>query len=105
MTRIVALAADHSGFPLKVELASWLLSQGYQTSDLGAHSLEPVDDCPDFAEATARAVVSGGAERGIVISASFGTGRWKRYSRISGPPETSAPMSFLSTQARQVWPR
>ncbi len=70
MTRIIALAADHGGFPLKVELAPWLQSQGYEISDLGAHSLDPDDDYPDFAEAIAREVVSGRAERGIVICGS-----------------------------------
>ncbi len=67
MTRIIALAADHGGFPLKVELAPWLQSQGYGICEMGAHSLDPADDSPDFAEATAREVVSGRAERGIVI--------------------------------------
>ena len=46
MTRIIALAADHGGFPLKVELASWLKSQGYEISDLGAHSLDPATTTP-----------------------------------------------------------
>ena len=70
MTRHVALGADHGGFPLKTELVPWLQTQGYVLLDLGAHSLEPTDDYPDFAEATARAVVSGRAERGIVICGS-----------------------------------
>ena len=70
MTRIIALAADHGGFPLKVELAPWLQSQGYEISDLVAHLLDPDDDYPDFAEAAAQEVVSGRAERGIVICGS-----------------------------------
>ena len=70
MTQVVALGADHGGFPLKVELAPWLQSQGFEVVDLGAHALEPGDDYPDFAEATARAVVSGRAERGIIICGS-----------------------------------
>ncbi len=83
MTRIIALAADHGGFPLKVELAPWLLSQGYEISDLGAHSLDLADDYPDFAEATARAVVSGRAERGIVICGS-GVGASVAANKVSG---------------------
>ena len=46
MTRIIALAADHGGFPLKVELAPWLRSQGFEISDLGARSMDPDDDTP-----------------------------------------------------------
>ena len=70
MTQIIALAADHGGLPLKVELAPWLQLQGYEILDLGAHSLDPADDYPDFAEATSQAVISGRAERGIVICGS-----------------------------------
>ncbi len=44
MTRIIALAADHGGLPLKFELVPWLQSQGYEISDLGAHSLDSADD-------------------------------------------------------------
>ena len=70
MVRVVALAADHGGFPLKIVLIPWLRCQGYEVLDLGAHCLEPADDYPDFADATAQAVVSGEAERGILICGS-----------------------------------
>ena len=70
MTRVIAFGADHGGFPLKVKMAPWLEALGYEVLDLGAHSLDPTDDYPDFAEAVAQAVVSGQAERGIVICGS-----------------------------------
>ena len=70
MTKRIALGADHGGFPLKPELVSWLHDQGYQVSDLGAHTLDQADDYPDFAEAVARAVASGEVERGIIICGS-----------------------------------
>jgi ribose 5-phosphate isomerase B len=38
--------------------------------DCGARSLDPGDDYPDFAAAVARAVLGGGAERGIVVCGS-----------------------------------
>ena len=66
----IALAADHGGFPLKVELAPWLRDQGFVVEDLGAHSLEPADDYPDFADAVARAVASGRTQRGIIVCGS-----------------------------------
>ena len=66
----VALAADHAGFPLKDELAPWLRDQGFDVQDLGAHSLEPDDDYPDFADAVAQAVASGRAQRGIIVCGS-----------------------------------
>ena len=70
MTQRVALGADHGGFPLKTELLPWLQGQGYEVLDLGAHTLDPVDDYPDFSVAVAQAVASGKARRGIIICGS-----------------------------------
>ena len=68
---------------MKVELAPWLQSQGYEISDLGAHLLDPEDDYPEFAEATVREVVSSRAERGIVICGS-GVGASVAANKIPG---------------------
>ncbi len=70
MTLVVALGADHGGFSLKTGLIPWLESQGYHVTDVGAYSLDPADDYPDFAEAVARAVTSDQAGRGILICGS-----------------------------------
>lgn len=53
MTRFIALAADHAGFPLKTEMVSWLQIQGHQVLDLGASSFDSGDDYPDYEEAVA----------------------------------------------------
>ncbi len=68
---------------MKVELAPWLQLQGYEISDLGAHSLDPDDDYPDFAEAAAQEVISGRAERGIVICGS-GVGASVAANKVPG---------------------
>jgi RpiB/LacA/LacB family sugar-phosphate isomerase len=65
----VAIAADHAGYALKQELIPSLRSLGHEVEDLGTHSPEPVD-YPDVAECLARAVVSGGVERGVLICGS-----------------------------------
>ena len=83
MTRVIALGADHGGFPLKTELAPWLKSQGYEILDVGAHRLDPTDDYPDFADATAQTVMSGQAERGILICGS-GVGASVAANKIPG---------------------
>ena len=70
MTLRVALGADHGGFSLKTELLPWLRNQGYQVLDLGAHTLDPADDYPDFAVTVAQAVASGEVQRGIVVCGS-----------------------------------
>lgn len=65
----VAVGADHGGFSLKNELVMRLQEQ-YQILDVGAHTLDPSDDYPDFAQAVAAEVASGRAERGILVCGS-----------------------------------
>ncbi|MEE9365594.1 MAG: ribose 5-phosphate isomerase B [Dehalococcoidales bacterium] len=70
MTMRVAIGADHGGFPLKAELTPWLREKGYEVLDMGAETFIPTDDYPDYALAVAEAVVSGKAQRGIIICGS-----------------------------------
>jgi ribose 5-phosphate isomerase B len=65
----IAVSADHAGFLLKQELAARLLQLGHEVLDLGTHSLSPVD-YPDSAEAVARALHDGQAERGLLVCGS-----------------------------------
>jgi ribose 5-phosphate isomerase B len=65
----LALSADHAGYHLKQELAAKLTQQGHEILDLGTHSLAPVD-YPDSAEAVARSLRDGQAERGIIVCGS-----------------------------------
>jgi len=83
MAQVIAFGADHGGFPLKISLVPWLQSQGYEVLDLGAHTLDPLDDYPDFAAAVAQAVAAGQAERGIVICGS-GVGACVVANKIPG---------------------
>jgi len=46
------------------------LQKQYQILDVGAHTLDPSDDYPDFAQAVAAEVASGRAERGILVCGS-----------------------------------
>ena len=79
----LALAADHGGFSLKDELAPWLRDQGFEVEDLGANSLEPADDYPDFADAVALAVASGRVQRGIILCGS-GVGASVAANKVRG---------------------
>ena len=83
MTQRVALGADHGGFSLKTELASWLQGQGYEVLDSGARTLDPTDDYPDFSLAVAQAVASGEAQRGVIICGS-GVGACIVANKITG---------------------
>ena len=65
----IALAADHAGYVLKDELATWLREQGHETIDLGTNGPESVD-YPEFGARLARAVAVGDAERGVAVCGS-----------------------------------
>ena len=65
----IALAADHAGYVLKDELASWLREQGHEVSDLGTNSAESVD-YPEYGARLARAIAAGEADRGIAVCGS-----------------------------------
>lgn len=62
----IALAADHAGYLLKDELASWLREQGHDVTDLGTNGPQSVD-YPLYGRKVADAVASGDVERGIAI--------------------------------------
>jgi ribose 5-phosphate isomerase B len=65
----VAVAADHAGFDMKQWLAVELGKGGYTIIDLGVHSTAP-SDYPDQAQLLGKAVLSGQAERGILVCGS-----------------------------------
>jgi ribose 5-phosphate isomerase B len=65
----VAVACDHAGFPLKSTVIAVLEAAGHQVVDLGTHSTDPVD-YPDYAAAAGEAVLSGKAERAVLLCGS-----------------------------------
>jgi ribose 5-phosphate isomerase B len=65
----IAVSADHAGFPLKEVIIGELARLGVDAIDLGTHDTAPVD-YPDVAEAAAKAVAGGQAERAIVLCGS-----------------------------------
>jgi ribose 5-phosphate isomerase B len=80
--QVVALGADHGGFPLKEHVKATLAESGYEVLDLGTYDAQAVD-YPDFAVAVARAVAEGRAWRGIMIDGA-GIGSAMAANKISG---------------------
>ena len=66
----IFMGADHRGCSVKNQLAEWLISEGYQVTDLGNTLLDPVDDYPDFAIPVAKQVVKTQPSLGLVICGS-----------------------------------
>jgi len=78
----VAIGSDHGGFSLKGIVLEFLIMRGYEVLDLGAYNAEP-SDYPDFARAVSEAVVSGKAERGILVCGS-GVGASVAANKVPG---------------------
>jgi len=69
MRMVIAIAADHAGFRLKVLMVEFLKGLGHDLVDLGTQSDAPVD-YPDYARAVAQELLHEKAERGIIICGS-----------------------------------
>ena len=64
----IAIAADHAGFEYK-EFLKHQLSDKYEITDFGTHSLDSVD-YPDFVHPAASSIENGQNEMGVLICGS-----------------------------------
>ncbi len=63
---MLAIGSDHAGFGLKQAVMAHLKERGIEFKDYGTYT-EASCDYPDFAEAVSQAIISGEADRGILI--------------------------------------
>jgi ribose 5-phosphate isomerase B len=66
---IIALGADHGGFPLKSIVIDAITSAGHEILDLGTFDETPVD-YPDYAKSVADSIVNKRSDRGIILCGS-----------------------------------
>ena len=78
----IAIGADHAGFVLKDQVRDALRAAGHEVIDAGTNSAESTD-YPDYADKVAHDVVSGAAERGILVC-STGVGMSIAANKIHG---------------------
>ncbi len=64
--KIIGLASDHAGYPLKEHIKTWLTANGYEYKDFGTNSTDSCD-YPQFGHALATAVENGECPTGIAI--------------------------------------
>lgn len=62
----IAMASDHAGYTLKLQLKAWLEAQGADVHDFGCYSSESCD-YPDFAHPCANAVENAEADFGVIL--------------------------------------
>ncbi len=79
----LAVGADHAGLDMKSQIIPWLQQAGHEVVDVGAHTLDPGDDFPDFAAAVGQTLGGGEAERGVMICGS-GVGATIASNKVSG---------------------
>jgi ribose 5-phosphate isomerase B len=94
---IVACGFDHAGVPLRQILLDLIAAQGHEVLDLGTDSTAPID-YPEKALEVGRAVVSGQAQRGIIVCGS-GAGVSIAASKIRGVYAATVHDTYTAHQA------
>jgi ribose 5-phosphate isomerase B len=69
MKKEIAVASDHAGYQMKLEIIKHLEEKGYKIKDFGTDSKKD-SDYPDFGHPLANAVTSGAFELGISLCGS-----------------------------------
>jgi ribose 5-phosphate isomerase B len=95
----VAIGSDHAGFTLKENLKAFLADEGHDVLDVGTDSEAPVD-YPPFCAAAARAVVSGKADRAIVLGGS-GQGEQIAANKVDGVRAALCHDLYLARLSRE----
>jgi ribose 5-phosphate isomerase B len=96
---VVALGADHAGFPLKEDLKAWLISRGHDVVDLGTQSAESVD-YPDFAVGVAGAIAAGKAACGVLVCGT-GIGMAMAANKMPGVRAANCSDAYTARMSRE----
>ena len=64
---MIYIGSDHGGFDWKQDMVKYLTDKEYEIEDLGAKSLDPHDDYPEFAQETALKLIGSEDENAKAI--------------------------------------
>ena len=78
----IAIASDHAGFDLKAHVGRFIESLGHEVIDCGTESDESCD-YPDYGRAAAIKVITGEAERAVLVCGS-GVGIMVAANKVRG---------------------
>jgi ribose 5-phosphate isomerase B len=95
----IALGADHAGFALKEVVRDWLEGQGHKVLDVGTHTADSVD-YPDYASAVTDTLLTGAAERGILVCGT-GIGMAMAANKVPGVRAASCVDTYMARMARE----
>lgn len=93
----IACGFDHAGFPLRERILAEVSGAGHEVLDLGTDTPDPVD-YPVKALDVGRAVVSGAADRGIIVCGS-GAGVSVAACKIRGVRASTIHDTYTAHQA------
>lgn len=96
---VIALGADHAGWPLKEVVKAWLTGRGHEVLDFGTHTADSVD-YPDYATVVADAVSDGIAERGILVCGT-GIGMTIAANKVPGVRAAPCADAYIARMARE----
>ena len=97
---MIAIASDHGGYDLKMEVIKFLISHGLEFKDFGScNSTSPVD-YPDYGKTVAEAVGSGEFEKGIIICGT-GIGISITANKVPGIRAALCTDSYMAKMSRE----
>ena len=95
----VAIGADHHGVALKARLGAWLVAQGHEVDDRGTSDPDAVVDYPPLCLDVCTQVISGAADRGLVLGGS-GQGEAVACNKVRGIRAGLCPDVWSATISR-----
>lgn len=97
---MIAIASDHAGYELKMEIVKYLESKELEFKDFGTCDSKTSVDYPDFGRTVAEAVSSGEAEKGIIICGT-GIGISITANKVPGIRAALCTDSYMARMSRE----
>ncbi|MFM6967662.1 MAG: RpiB/LacA/LacB family sugar-phosphate isomerase [Microbacteriaceae bacterium] len=94
----IAVASDHAGVPLKLEIAELVRALGHEVVDFGTHTTDAAD-LPDYVYPAALAVSNNDVDRGIFVDG-VGYGSAMIANKVPGVFAAVCQDSFCAELAR-----
>lgn len=95
----IAIGSDHAGFILKSEIVKFLTKNGYEFSDFGALTPDPVD-YPEIGLKVAEAVANDEFDRGILVCGT-GIGMCIVANKVPGVRAALCTDTFAARSSRE----
>jgi ribose 5-phosphate isomerase B len=96
----IAIGSDHGGFELLQKIKEFLTEKGYEYEDLGASSIDALDDFPQYAFKIAKAVAEKKFDRAILMCGT-GVGMCIAANKVKGIRAAMCNDLFTAKMSRE----